>query len=57
MPNNNSGGGNGAMTALLAILVIAIVGFGIWYVMNDQAEDQSDGAGLEINLGGSSEQQ
>lgn len=45
------------MTALLAILVIAIVGFGIWYVMNDRAEDQSDGAGLEINLGGSSEQQ
>lgn len=56
MPNNTNGGGSGAMTALLAILVIAIVGFGIWYVMNDRQEDQEGGAGLEINLGNTDEQ-
>lgn len=40
------------MTTLLVILVIAVVAFAVWYVMNDAQEDaQANDAGLEINLG------
>ncbi len=53
MPNNtvNNGGGNGAVTALLAILVIAVIAFGIWYVVRHSQADETSGAGLQINLG------
>ncbi len=60
MPNNQvnaDGGGNGAMTALLAILVIAVVAFGLWYVMRGNAAPAADNddASLNIEIGGSSD--
>lgn len=56
MPNNTvnsgSGEGSGATTALLAILVIAVVAFGIWYVMRKQATPAQDttGGAIQINM-------
>ena len=41
-------------SALLAILVLAVVGFGIWYVMNEQADEaEENDSGLNISVGGS----
>lgn len=51
MPNNTSGGGNGAMTALFAILVIAVIAFGIWFVMKQSATEEPSDAAVQINLG------
>ncbi|TSC62914.1 MAG: hypothetical protein Athens041674_374 [Parcubacteria group bacterium Athens0416_74] len=51
MPNNTNGGGNGAVTALLAILVIAVIAFGIWYVMKTPAPEETSGPGIQVNLG------
>ena len=52
--HDTDGGGSGATTALLAILVIAVIAFGIWYVMRSQAPQSADTkSGLQINVGGS----
>ncbi|KKW20015.1 MAG: hypothetical protein UY63_C0003G0028 [Parcubacteria group bacterium GW2011_GWA2_51_10] len=58
MPNNTvqtGGGGNGTIKALLAILVIAVIAFGIWFVMRDNApatqQQNENGGALEIEIG------
>lgn len=49
------GEGNGASTALLAILVIAVVAFGIWFIMRGgvgaPAQQDTGGEILDIEFG------
>lgn len=39
------------MTALIAILVIAVVAFGVWYVTKMETEEENTGSGLQVTLG------
>jgi hypothetical protein len=46
--NNES---NGATTALLAILVIAIIAFGIWFMMRgNAAPPQEENGGINVDV-------
>lgn len=36
---------------MLAILVIAVIAFGIWYVMKTPAPEETSGPGIQVNLG------
>jgi len=49
--------GNSTTNALLAILLVLIVGFGVWYVMDKRAAEKAvDEPVIELNLGEASEE-
>ncbi|GEM_PF-1544236 len=53
--------GSATTNAILVILVVVIVGFGVWYVMAQKGTaptpENGTGGSLEINLGGSSSEE
>jgi type II secretory pathway component PulK len=49
--------GNSVITALLVIMVIAVVALAVWYVTKiETLEDAENNNGLEINLGSTDSQ-
>jgi len=49
--------GNSTTNAILVIILVLIVGFGVWYVMDRRnAEEAADEPAIELNLGGSDQE-
>lgn len=39
---------------LLILLLLLLVGFGVWYISSERDVSQEDNASLELNIGGTS---